>query len=82
MLDAPDGLHTTRREAPPPDRQQPKAAFVLAEHPDGTPIVRWDGLLELGLTGGLEGRDGLRVFFVCVGRATLSLILKRVRTMV
>jgi hypothetical protein len=34
----------------------------LAEHPDGTNIVRRDRLLELGLTGRLEGRNGLKVF--------------------
>lgn len=62
MLDRPHRLHAASREAPAADGQQPKAAFILAEHPDGADVRRWDDLLELGLTGGLERRNGLGIF--------------------
>jgi hypothetical protein len=55
-------LDAPRRAAPAANRQEAKPAVVLAEHPDGANIVRRDRLLELGLTGRLEGRNGLRGF--------------------
>lgn len=62
VLDGTDRLYAPRCEAPAANRQEAEPAFVLAEHPDGTNIVRRDRLLELGLTGRLEGRNGLKVF--------------------
>jgi hypothetical protein len=63
------GLDAPRGEAPSPDGQEAEPAFVLAEHPDGTKIVSWNSLLEVGLTGGLESRNGLRLFWCDWGAA-------------
>jgi hypothetical protein len=58
-----DRLYAPRREAPAADRQEAEPAFVLAAHPDGTKIVGRDGLLELGMTGRLGGRNRVRGFW-------------------
>jgi hypothetical protein len=62
VLDCANGLNAMSGEAPAADRQEAEAAFVLTEHPDGTQIFRWNSLLEVGLTGRLEGGNGLRIF--------------------
>ena len=62
MLHAPDGLHAACGEAPTSDRQEVKSAFVLATYPDGADVHGGDRPLEVGPTGGLEGRNRLRVF--------------------
>ena len=80
VLHGADGLYAPHGGAAA-NHQDAEPAFVLAEHPDGTNIVRRDRLLELGLTGSLEG--GMpQGFLACVGRATRSLAWMRVRTMV
>jgi hypothetical protein len=63
MVHLPDGLHAVRGEAPTADAQHAEAAFVLAEDPHRTRIGGRDGLLEACSTGGLECRNGLRVFW-------------------
>ena len=70
VLHGADRLYAPRREAAAADRQEAEAAVVLAEHPDGTKIVRWDSLLEMCMTASLEGRNGLRVF-LCAWAAPL-----------
>jgi hypothetical protein len=65
MLDAPDGLHAARGEAPAADRQEAEATFVLAKDPNGPAIGGGDRPLEVFVTGGLEGGNGLGVF-LCV----------------
>jgi hypothetical protein len=65
MLDRSHGLHATGRKAPTTaNRREAEAAFVLAEAPDRASVRRWAQRLELGLTGGLERRNGLRGFGV------------------
>ena len=81
MLDCPNRLHATRGEAPPADGQEAEAAFVLAKDPDGAGVRGGNRPLELFLTGGLEGWDGLRLFCVA-GARHFELGLKRVRTSV
>jgi hypothetical protein len=62
VLHWPDGLHTTRGEAPAADREQAEAAFILAEHSNGACVGRRDSLLQVSSTARLEGRDRIRVF--------------------
>jgi hypothetical protein len=62
VLDRSHRLHAIRREAPPADRQQAEATFVLAEYPDGAGVRGGDCPLELCVTGRLERRNGLRLF--------------------
>jgi hypothetical protein len=69
MLHRAHRLHATRGEAPPADGQSAETAFVLAKDPDGSGVRRGDGPLELFLTGGLECRDGLRLFWCDWGAA-------------
>ncbi len=69
VLNRANRLHPTRGEAPPTDGQEAEAAFVLTEHADGASVRGRDRLLELGLTGGLEGGDGLRLFLCDWGAA-------------
>jgi hypothetical protein len=69
VLDGADGLDAVGREAPAADGQEAEAAFVLAEHPDGVTIIRRNSLLEVGLTGRLEDRDGLRIVLCDWGAA-------------
>jgi hypothetical protein len=64
-------LEAPRREAPAAHRQDADPAVVLAEPPQGTTMGRRDRLLELGLTGRLEGRNGRRGFG-CAWAAPLS----------
>jgi hypothetical protein len=62
MLHRAHRLHATRGETPPADGQEAETARVLAKDPNRAG-VRWgDRPLEVGLTGGLEGGDGLRLF--------------------
>ena len=69
MLDGANRLHATGGEAPPADRQETEAAFVLAEDPYRTSIRRWDGLLEAFPAGSLERWNGLRIFLCDWGAA-------------
>jgi hypothetical protein len=69
VLDCADRLHAVGGEAPAAAGQDAEAAFVLAEHPDGPKIGRWNGLLEAGRTGGLEGGNGRRLFLCDWGAA-------------
>ena len=62
--------------------QQANAALVLAKHPHRAGVLGWNEILQLLLTGRLKLRYSVRVFFVWLGRGTLSLALNRVRTMV
>jgi hypothetical protein len=62
VLDRSHRLHAIRREAPPADRQQAEATFVLAEYPDGAGVRGGDCPLEVCVTGRLERRNGLRLF--------------------
>ena len=64
-----DGLHAIGGEAAPADGAEAEAAFVLAEHPDRTGVRGGNRLLEMFLTGGLEGWDGLRLFLCGSGAA-------------
>jgi hypothetical protein len=64
-----DGLHAIGGEAPPADGEEAEAALVLAEHPDRTGVRGGNRLLEMFLTGGLEGWDGLRLFLCGSGAA-------------
>jgi hypothetical protein len=57
------GLHAIGGEAPAADGEAAKAAFVLAKDADGPGVRRGDRPLELCLAGGLEGGDGLRLFW-------------------
>jgi hypothetical protein len=61
-----NGLHPTRGEAPPADGQEAKAAVVVTAHPNRVGVRGGNRLLELGLTGGLECGDGLRML-LCDG---------------
>lgn len=69
MLHRANRLHTTRGKAPPADGQEAETAFILAKDPDGAGVRGGNGLLELGLTGGLERWDGLRLFLCGWGAA-------------
>lgn len=62
LLDRPHGLHATHGEAPTADGQEAEVAFVLAKDPDGAGVCRRDRPLQLGLTGDMEGWNGLRIF--------------------
>jgi hypothetical protein len=64
VLDGTARLYARRLTAPAANRQEAEPAFVWAEHPDGTHMVRRYRLLESGLTGRLEARNGLRFFGV------------------
>jgi hypothetical protein len=57
-----DRLHATGRGAPSADREQAKAAFVLAEYAQRACIHGRHDALELLTTGRLERLDRLRVF--------------------
>ncbi len=61
------GWHSTRREAPAPDRQEAEPTLVWAEHPEGMDSGRRDRLLELFMTGRVECGDGLRGFLCGAG---------------
>jgi hypothetical protein len=69
MLDCANRLHTRGGKAPPSNREQAEAAFVLAEDPDGASIGRRDNLLEAFSTGRLEGGNGFRIFLCGWGAA-------------
>jgi hypothetical protein len=71
VRDRPHRRPAASGEAPAAHGQEPEAAFVLAEAPDGARVRRWDALLEWGLPGGLERRHGLRMFG-CDGAAPLG----------
>jgi hypothetical protein len=62
VLDCANGLDALGCEAPAADGQEAEAAFVLAEYPDGTQMVRGNSVLEVCLTGRLEGWNSLRIF--------------------
>jgi hypothetical protein len=47
VLDRANRLGAAGREPPSPNRQQAKAAFVLAEHAHRRGILRWDDALQL-----------------------------------
>jgi hypothetical protein len=68
MLDGSNWLRATGGEAPPTDGQEADAAFIVAKAPDGAGVRRGDRPLEVFLTGGLEGWDGLRLLW-CDGGA-------------
>jgi hypothetical protein len=69
MLHRAHRLHATHDEAPPADGQEAAAALVLAEHPNGVRVHRGDRPLEVVLTGGLKGGDGLRLILCDWGAA-------------
>ena len=69
MLDGANRLDPMGGEAPPSNRQEAEAAFVLAEDPDGASIGGRDDLLEALSTGSLEGWNGLRIFLCGWGAA-------------
>jgi hypothetical protein len=69
MLDRANRLHAARGEASTADGQETEAAFVLTKDPDGLGVCRRDGLLKLGLTGTLEGRNRFRLFLCDWGAA-------------
>ena len=46
-----------------------EAAFVVAADPDGTKMVRWKGLREVCLIGGLEGGHDRRMLWCAWGAA-------------
>jgi hypothetical protein len=69
MLDRANRLHAARGEASTADGQEAEAAFVLTKDPDGLGVCRRDGLLKLGLTGTLEGRNRFRLFLCDWGAA-------------
>ena len=62
MLDGSNRLHPTRGEAPAPDGEEAKAAFVLAEHAYRPGIRGRDDLLQAFPTSRLERWNRLRVF--------------------
>jgi hypothetical protein len=64
-----DGLHARGGEAPPADGEDAEAAFVWAEYPDRTGVRGGNRLAEMCMTGGLEGWDGLRLFWCGSGAA-------------
>jgi len=64
MLDASHRLYSTRGEAPAPDGQEAKAAFILAEHAHRAGIRRRDDRLQACPTRRLERGNRLRLF-VC-----------------
>lgn len=63
MLNDADRLHAPRGQASPPDGQQPEAAFILAEDPDGTRIACRNDGGELRAARVLKGGQRVRVFF-------------------
>jgi hypothetical protein len=69
MLHCANRLHATRGKAPPADGQEAETAFVLAKDPDRAGVRGGNRPLELFLTGGLEGWDGLRLFLCGSGAA-------------
>jgi hypothetical protein len=64
-----DGLHAIGGEAPAADGEEAEAAVVLAEHPDRTGMRGGNRLLEMFMAGGLEGWDGLGLFWCGWGAA-------------
>jgi hypothetical protein len=58
-----EGRDARSGEAPSADGPSAEPAFVWAAHPEGTPLGRRDGLLAVGVTGGLAGREGRRGFW-------------------
>ena len=67
-MDAPDGLHPARGEAPPADGRSAEAAFVRAEDPDRTRVGGGNRLLERFMPRGLADGDGRRLFGVARAR--------------
>jgi len=55
-----DGLDAPGGEAPAADGPSAAPAVGWAAHPEGTNMVRREGLPAVVVTGGLEGREGLR----------------------
>ncbi len=69
VLNRANRLHPASGEAPPADSQEAEAAFVLTEHADGAGVRSRNGPPEVGLTGGLERYNGLRLFLCDWGAA-------------
>jgi hypothetical protein len=62
VLDRATGLHPTRGEAPPADRQQAEPAVVLTEHAHRPGVVRRNDACQPLLTSRLKFLNGVWVF--------------------
>ena len=69
LVDGANRLPPGGGQAPPADRQQAEAAFVLAEDPNGARSGGRDDLLETCSPGSLERCNGLRIFLCGWGAA-------------